>query len=238
MNFIAKHKNIIIFLAVLVFLAFGVAIFMNFTTMSEVETEGLTAYERKEFLKKTGYNDSFGNTYIYYFKNKFKDHPEIAFIEKYEVTIVNKNKVMITVYENDILGAVKVMSNYFYFNREGVIIATSVDRKKDVPLVKGLEFTEVVVHEPLKTQKNTIFESIMEISNLLTKYSIQVSEIIYDDNNNISLVSGNLIIIMGTKATYERQLGAIAEIYERAALTGGTIDLRNYSETNTTIILK
>ncbi len=238
MNFITKYKKLIGFLATVVFLAFGVAIFLNFTTMSEVETEGLFAYEEKEFLKKTGYGNALGNTYIYYLKNRIKEHPEIPFIEKYDVTLVNRNKVKITVYENEILGAVKVMSNYFYFNREGVIIATGTDLKKDIPLVKGLEFTEVIVHQPLKTQKNTIFESIMEISNVLKKYNISASEIINDDYNNISLVSGNLLIILGIKASYDKQLRAISEIYEKASATGGTIDMRNYSETNTTIILK
>lgn len=211
---------------------------MNFTTLSEVETEGLTSYDDKDFLIKTGYGGSFGNTYVYYFKNKLKAHPEIAFIEKYDVTVINKNKVHIRVYENEILGAVKVMSNYFYFNREGVVIATSPSLKQNVPVVKGLEFTEVVVHKPLKTQKNTLFDGLMDISKLLKKYELEVSEIIYDDTNNVSLISGNLTIILGNKTGYDKQLSAVSAIYENASATGGTIDLRNYSETNTTIILK
>ena len=70
------------------------------------------------------------------------------------------------------------------------------------------------------------------------KYDLEVTEIIYEDSGDISLVSGNLKVILGTKATYEKQLSAVKEIYEIASETGGTIDLRNYSETNTTIILK
>lgn len=238
MNFVSKHKNIIIFFSIIVFIAFGIAIFLNFTTMSEVEIEGLTAYDKKDFLAKTGYKDSLGNTYIYYLRSKLKEHPDIAFIEKYDVSVENKNKIHISVYENEILGAVKVMSNYFYFNREGVIIATKTELIKGIPLIKGLEFTEVVVGQPLKTQKNTIFESIMDISKVLSKYSLEVSDILYDDSSNISLICGNLTVILGTKVSVDRQLKAVSEIYEKAVLTGGTIDMRNFSDTNTTIILK
>ena len=98
-----KRKKFIILLIILGILLLGFLAFLQMFTITQVEIEGnerYTAEEIKTMLMTEKYDY---NTLYFYWRMNYQDAEEIPFVDTIEVTIINKNKVKIKVYEKDMI---------------------------------------------------------------------------------------------------------------------------------------
>ena len=65
---------------------------------------------------------------------------QIPFIEKVDAELIDRNSIKLTVYEKRIIGCVQVMGQFFYFDRDGLVVESSLRQVEGVPLITGLEF--------------------------------------------------------------------------------------------------
>ena len=70
---------------------------------------------------------------------------EIPFIEKYEIDYVDKQTARVRVHEKRVTGCVIIMGRYMFFDKDGIIVETSMARMEGIPVVSGLEFNEIVL---------------------------------------------------------------------------------------------
>ncbi len=208
------------------------------TKLKNITVEGVTRYTPEEFCDILGCDGIYGNTLVFWLKNKLRKRNDIPFVEKYTVTMIDRNTVAVRVYENEIMGCVNVMGSYFCFDRNGFITESVAERPEGVPCVTGLEYSEVVVFRQLNIQKQSLFEVIMEITKLLRKYDIPMNEINFGAGNEVTLYGNNLKVLLGKSKEYDSKIAALGAVYNDASEIGGIIDLRNYSEDNTTIVIK
>ncbi|MBP5248733.1 MAG: cell division protein FtsQ/DivIB [Lachnospiraceae bacterium] len=225
-----------IVIAVLLIIA-AVAVYSE-TQAENIEITGLSIYEKQEFLEKAGITGIFSNTYLYYLKYRYKGTENIPYIDTYSVKIKDHNSLSIRVYENDVIGSVKVMENYFLFDKDGVVLKSSSKMPDNVPLVTGLEFDEIMMFEKLDIQKQSLFNTILEIIRLLGKFEINVRQIDFDMSYEVTLSTENLTILLGRRDKFDDCIAALAGVFPDASKVGGTLDMRNYSEDNKDIILR
>ncbi|MCR5584746.1 MAG: hypothetical protein K6F63_04845 [Lachnospiraceae bacterium] len=226
--------NIVLFILIIV-LSIGI---VASTGLYNVSIRGLTRYDPSEFYDMLGHEGIFSNTLAFWIKNKIDKKEDIPFVDTYTVTLIDKNTVAIRVYENDVVGCIEVMGSYFCFDKDGFITESTATRPDGVPAVTGLEFDEAVVFKQLNIQKQSLFEVVLSVTKLLKKYGIPIEEINFNSFNEVTLYMGDLEILLGKKKEYDTALSALDGVYEKAAEIGGTLDLRNYSEENTDIVLK
>ncbi len=226
--------NIVLFLLIIV-LSVGI---IASTELKNVSIEGLTRYEAQEFYDMLGHEGIYSNTLAFWTKNKINKKKDIPFIEKYYVTLIDKNTVEISVFENEVVGCIEVMGSYFCFDKDGFITESTSERPAGVPSVTGLDYYDAVIFKQLKIRKQSLFEVVLNITKLLKKYGIPIKEISFNSFNEVTLYGENLEVLLGKRKEYDTPIAALKGVYEKANEIGGIVDMRNYNENNTNIVLK
>ena len=111
-----KNRKIIWLLAIVIFLLIVLFMVFQFFRITEVEVQGnehYTEQEMKELIMTERYDF---NTLYFYWRVKNNKIEEIPFIDTIEVNVISRNKVSIKVYEKDIIGYIKHLGYYLYFD--------------------------------------------------------------------------------------------------------------------------
>jgi Cell division septal protein len=219
-------KKTLIFLIIV-----GVPILLFLFTFSvkKVEVEGSKHYSEQQ-IKKTLFHSRIDyNSVLFYLKYSYLKKPEIPFVEKIDVELSNSHTVVLSVYEKKIAGCVEFMGEYLYFDKDGIIVESSPTRLKNIPIIEGLEFKEITLHQKLKVQNNALYDIIMNITNLIRKYDVNVDKICFDQNYEVTLVCDKVNVLMGSKEHYDAVLSDLKNILQNAKGTGlCELDMQNY----------
>ena len=135
-------------------------------------------------------------------------------------------------FEKSVVGCVSYTSSYMYFDKDGIIVESSSEQLPGVPVITGLEFGHIVLHQPLPVADQDIFGEILNLTQVLNVSDIQVDKINYNSYNEAELVMGDITVELGNSDSLD---GKIAELHDiMTELTGlsGTLYLDPYDETN------
>ena len=69
------------------------------------------------------------------------------------------------------------MGEYLYLDKDGTIVESSQEKIEGVPLVTGVRFQEMNLHEQLKVEDESIFDTILAISLLIQRYELDIDKI-------------------------------------------------------------
>ena len=133
---------ILAILVILLVLVFSIRI-------KDVEVSGNKQYT-KEQIESLLFDGKWSrNSAFCYYQNRFKEHKSIPFIEEYKINFKSPTKVEVVVFEKSVVGCVSYMSSYMYFDKDGIIVESSSEQLPGVPVITGLEFGHIVLHQPL-----------------------------------------------------------------------------------------
>ena len=235
-----KNKNtgrIINIALFLVIIGLGTGIWFS-SDIRNVTVDGVTRYNTVDLYNLLDHDGIYSNTLIFWLRHNYFGKKDIPFVEKYTVTLIDKNTLFIRVYENEVTGCIRIMGSYFCFDKDGVITESTSERPDGVPCVTGLDFSEAVVFKQLNISKQTYFNDVLEIAKTLRKYDIPVNEINFGQSGEVTLYGDNIEVLLGRKKDYEFLLGALKGAYDKASEIGGVLDMRYYSEERRDLILR
>ena len=113
------------------------------------------------------------NTLYLYVRYNYMEHPEIPFIDAFEVKVDSPSSLTIRVYEKNIVGYVHYLGKNVYFDKDGIVVESSDQEIEGVPLIKGLTFDRLTMHQALNVKDASIFGTILNITQLLDKYGLK-----------------------------------------------------------------
>ncbi len=206
--------------------------------VKHVVIEGVNHYSEEEIKEKLFVKPTDRITLLFYLRQKITKEKEIPFIEKLDYEMVDKNTIKIRVYEKLVIGCVEVMGGYMYFDKDGIIVESSNERVDGVPLILGLKYDQVMLHQPLKVQKSTLFDTILDMTKLIQSHKLSVQTIQFNSSYEVTLEANGSVVLLGSRDFYDEQLAALSSILEHAGNKKYTFDLRNYSKDNTTVPAK
>lgn len=163
---------------------------------------------------------------------------QIPFIEKVDAELIDRNSIKLTVYEKRIIGCVQVMGQFFYFDRDGLVVESSLRQVEGVPLITGLEFDSIILHKNLKVQKESLYNVILNLTRLVELYEIEVSKIVFLHDNSVVLQCGETEVRLGKKESYDLPLSALNEIMDTLEEKNMVLYMENYNENNKDVIAK
>ena len=223
-----KKKYTIMTVAAVFFILFF--IFINRYTITSVTVEGNVHYTNDEIVGMVMKNGLSHNSLFLSLKYHKKDIKEIPFIEKISVDIVAPDTIKILVYEKAIAGYIEYLGKYMYFDKDGIIVETSQMKTDGVPQITGLEFDYVVLHELLPVEKEEIFQSILDITQLLDKYEISVDKIYFDKNNQMTLYFENIRVRLGDISNIDDKIIRLKVILPELEGEKGVLRMEKYTE--------
>lgn len=231
--FKSKRIRIGILLMVLLMAVVGGAglYILNFYTIRTVYVEGNVHYTEEE-IKSIVMNGFLGDNSLYLsLKYKRKGIEGIPFVDEMDVEILSPDTIRITVYEKALTGCIRYMDTYVYFDRDGYVVESSAVRTVGVPQVMGLKFEHIVTGDKIPVENEAVFNSILNITRMLQKYSLMADKIYFNDSGDITIYFQNIKVALGNNsATLEDKLMLLPELLPRLEGKSGILQMQNYDE--------
>ena len=220
-------------IAVVAGILFGGAVwFYKAFHITSVVVEGNVHYSTEQITEMVMSNDFSGNSVFLSMQYHNKSITDVPFIERIDVSVVDRQTVKITVYEKALAGYVQYLGSYMYFDKDGIIVESSNVLTPGIPEVSGLKFNHVVLHEALPVENEAIFQEILNITNLLNKHGVSATKIQFDSLYDVSLHFGNVRVIVGENADMDQIIMHLTGILPHLQDKSGVLHMENFSEAN------
>ena len=219
-------------------MAVGILIFAfieNFKVKTVI-VEGSTHYTTDEITNYVLDTKFCRNTAFVYLKYHNKSIKDVPFVEQMDVNIVDRNTVKIHVYEKYTAGCIQNLGNFVYFDNDGKVIEISEIKTENVPVVTGLSFDHLALHEPLLIENKDVFNSILNITKLLNKNDLIADTIYFDENRNITLFFDDVRVNIGDGSNMNEQFMTLPKILPSLEGKKGVLHMEKYSENNPNVV--
>lgn len=204
-------------------------------TVTTVYVEGNVHYTNEEIMEMV-MEGSYGHNSLYLsFKYKDKSIEGIPFIEKMDISILDPHTVKIEVYEKALAGYVEYLDRYMYFDKDGIVVESSTEITKGIPMVTGLSFDHVVLYQVLPVENEEIFGDILSITQLVNKYNLSVDRIFFGIDGTLTLYFEQVKAAFGTGENLEAKVMELQYLLPELVGKSGTLRMENYTEETKTI---
>ncbi len=211
-------------------LAAILAMCLRIQTVTVTGSERLSASQMESYLFQSWWDR---NPLYCYIKDRTQPHRQIPFVEDYRLVFHGPTKVEAIVYDKSIVGYVSYMSSCMYFDKDGIVVESSSTRLEGVPLITGLKFGHLTLHQPLPVEDGRIFQDIMNLTQQLSVEGIQVDRIDYNSQREATLYIGTLEVKLGKGENIDAKISVLGDILQsqpQLAQMEGTLELEDYSE--------
>lgn len=210
----------------------GVIWFLNAFRITSVMVEGNIHYSTDQITEMVMNSDFSNNSVFLSMQYHNKSITDVPFVERIDVSVVDRQTVKITVYEKALAGYVQYLGSYMYFDKDGIVVESSNVLTPGIPEVSGLKFNHVVLHEVLPVENEEIFQEILNITNLLNKHGLSATKIQFDSLYDVSLHFGKVRVIMGEDADMDQIIMHLTGILPHLEGKSGVLHMENFSESN------
>lgn len=210
----------------------GVIWFMNAFRITSVMVEGNIHYSTDQITEMVMNSDFSNNSVFLSMQYHNKSITDVPFVERIDVSVMDRQTVKITVYEKALAGYVQYLGSYMYFDKDGIVVESSNIITPGIPEVSGLKFNHVVLHEALPVENDAIFQEILNITNLLNKHGLSATKIQFDSLYDVSLHFGKVRVIMGEDADMDQIIMHLTGILPHLEGKSGVLHMENFSESN------
>ncbi len=230
-----KVAKILAVMVLLLLLLGGVWWFLSTYTIQTVTVEGSTHYTDEEIEEMVFETPLDNISLILSWKYRNQNIKNIAFVESIEVLVEGKDSVRIRVYEKSLAGYIEYLGQYVYFDRDGTVVEVSSQVTSGVPLVIGLKFNSVVLEEPLPVENEEVFQYILELTNLISKYELTVDKIYFSPDSEMTLYIGSVLVSLGDSSLLSEKMMKLRDLYAELNGLSGTLHLENYTSGSSVI---
>ncbi|MCM1104249.1 MAG: cell division protein FtsQ/DivIB [Clostridium sp.] len=200
-----------------------------------IYVEGNTHYTDEEITDYVMGGRFAHNSIVLSLMYKNKEITGIPFVQAMDIKILSRNTVKIMVYEKSLAGYVSYLGRYFYFDKDGIVVESAAQRTEGIPQVSGLHFESVTLYEPLPIGDDSVFGSILSITQLLSKYKLAADKISFSEDYEMTLYFGDVRVILGTSAYIDEKVTRLQHILPNLSGQSGVLDMRDYQDTSDTV---
>lgn len=230
-----KKKRKGVFLGLLTFVLGIVIVVFSFLLLfhiQKIEVKGnryCTENDVINWLKEDKYA---GNSVYAWWKYNHTDVKQLPVVESSKITFKTPWSIRVTVKEKEITGYIDFNSQYLYFDKEGTALLSTDEKVEGAAYIEGMDIdaSKVKVGKVLPVSDENVFDSIVEISQLLVKYELTPDRITCS-GSEINLYFGKVEVLLGRK-NYEDRLAQVPPILEKLNEKfqdkEGTLHLENY----------
>lgn len=231
-------KKLIVVLAALAVLFILGLSFAGVFRVRQVTVTGNAYYTKEEVVDLLLDEGSLQNTLLVYLRYKYQEHPEIPFIDDFEVTMDSWQSLKIRVYEKNMVGYVRYLGQDVYFDKDGIVVESSTQELEGIPQISGVTFDSLAIHQPLSVEDPTIFDTILSITKLLTKYDLDLDEIRFGAGGELFLQLGDVKVALGTGENLDEKISRLKQLEGDLKDKSGTLHMENYTDETTHISLE
>lgn len=222
-----------LFVVILLIAACGVKWMLDTYTVQTVYVEGNYHYTEEE-IKAMVMEGPLGSNSLYLsMKYKNKGVEDIPFVDVMDVSILSPDTIKITVYEKALAGYVEYLDTYMYFDKDGYLVECSSVKTLGVPQITGISFAHAVLGEPLPVEDTRIFERILSLTKLVSKYELTADKIFFHSSGEVTIYFGDVKVALGAETEYlEDRFMLLPVFLQELEGKSGTLQMQNYNPGN------
>jgi len=178
------------------------------------------------------------NSIVIWLKNRFGGFDSIPFIRDVDIDISFPSEVNIQIYEKALIGCFYYMGEYVYFDKDGMILESSREYNKEIPCIEGIAFNGFTLNEKMKVEKEGQIDTILDISELISHYNVEVDKVYFNNSGEVTLYCGKIRVFLGRQSLYDQQIASVSDVLRQARENdlSGTIDMKTYKQGDKIII--
>lgn len=231
--------KILAVLTVILLLALTALVIVKVFVVKNVKILGNELYEDEQIISVV-MNDNYSWNSLYVFlKYTIQDTENLPFIDTMEIHMESPDTICITVYEKGILGYLYIpaINENAYFDKEGIVVETSERILPEVPLVKGLDCNQVILHEKLPID-DKILRQLLTLTQTLKRDSLQPESILYENKEEPLICYGNVRVCLGSMENLTPKVERMKSILPSLEGMSGILHLESWTEESTNIVFE
>ena len=178
------------------------------------------------------------NPIVFWWNNLLGKKQSIPFIETYDVESKGFFDFEVTFYDKSIVGYTTYMGYNLYFDKDGVVVESSSKKLQGVPYVSGIKVKYIVLHEKLPVEDEKIFGLLLDVTQLIEKYSMDASRIDVTDDMDIRLHIDQVRVDLGNGSDLNKKFVDLNDIIPSLKGLKGVLDMRQYDTSGNGYTLK
>ena len=208
--------------------------FFSYYKVDSVEVRGTSHYTDEEVKKMVLRGPLASNSVLaplFYSTTKTDD---ILYVDAFKVTQLNRSTICISVKEKKIVGCIKYLDSYIYFDRNGIFVEGSQTRDETVPYFDGIQVNKIVMDEKLDIKGDTVLNTAVALSTIFQKNDMIPDHIQFDSSYSISLIYGDITVQLGKDENLEEKMNRVIAIMPKIQGKKGILHMESVStDTNT-----
>ncbi|WP_343210004.1 hypothetical protein [Anaerolentibacter hominis] len=215
-------------LAVVAGLVFLAAVFLLVFRVKNVEITGNTYYTEEQLKDLLIQDGKDRNTLYLYMKIKNMKKNSIPFIDMLDVDFVSPGTLKIGVYEKPIVGCVRYMGQYIYFDKDGVVVETAEEELDGILYIGGMNVKGFALYQKMQVEDGRIFDTVRNLAMLIKKYELNVDKIQFGVSGEVTLYAGDVVVPMGRREIYDEPIAELSKLLPKTEGLKGTLDMTNF----------
>lgn len=223
-----RYKALIILGVLLTLAALGAAGYS--LQIQKISYSGNSQYTDDELTAQI-FDKSYSLNPLYCFWNShYGEKKEIPFIQTYDIEFTKWNEISIQIYEKSVVGYVNYKGYRMYFDKDGIIVESSLEALENVINIEGLEFDHIVLYQKLPVENETIFNLIQNITQMILKNELPVDKINFAKEDDLTIYIDKLKFYIGNSEYLNEKIAKIKDLLPEAEGLSGTFYMDKFTE--------
>ncbi len=138
----------------------------------------------------------------------------LPFLNSVQVQMKSPSHIAVTVSEKELAGYVD-QGGAAYFDMNGVVLQITDEIYGDVPIITGVSMEDAVLYQKLPTESASQRQTITGLLQLLKDYGLEVQEIRFGENMEITAFIGGVEARLGQNEFLEEKVANLKSILEK-----------------------
>ena len=190
----------------------AVIIFFSYYKVDSVEIRGTSHYTDEEVKNMVLRGPMASNSVLAPLIYSTTNTDDIAYVDAFKVTQLNRNTICISVKEKKAVGCIRYLDSYIYFGRNGIFVEGSQNRDETVPYFDGIQVNSIVMDEKLDIRGDTVLNTAVALSTIFQKNDMIPDHIQFDSSYSISLIYGDVTVQLGKDVDLEEKMNRVIAI--------------------------
>ena len=190
----------------------AVIIFFSYYKVDSVEIRGTSHYTDEEVKNMVLRGPMASNSVLAPLIYSTTNTDDIAYVDAFKVTQLNRNTICISVKEKKAVGCIRYLDSYIYFDRNGIFVEGSQNRDETVSYFDGIQVNSIVMDEKLDIRGDTVLNTAVALSTIFQKNDMIPDHIQFDSSYSISLIYGDVTVQLGKDVDLEEKMNRVIAI--------------------------
>ena len=204
-------------------------VFFSYYKVDSVEVRGTSHYTDEEVKAMVLRGPLASNSVLAPMLYSTTNTDDVAFVDAFKVTQLNRNTICISVKEKKPVGCIHYLDSYIYFDRNGIFVEGSKTRDESVPYFDGIQVNKVVMDEKLDIKGETVLNTAVALSTIFQKNDKIPDHIQFDSSYSISLIYGDVTVQLGKDENLEEKMNRVLAILPNLTGKKGILHMESVS---------